>query len=70
MVNLARKYDHITPVMKSLQWLPESQRITFKICLLTHKAINGLARIYVKLIIIIIIIIIIIVIFIQGAHSP
>ena len=31
VVTLARKYDHITPVMKSLHWLPVSQRITFKI---------------------------------------
>ena len=36
-----------TPIiMKSLHWLPVSQRITFKICLLIYKALNGLAPIY------------------------
>ena len=30
-----RKYDHITPVLKQLHWLPISQRIEFKILLLT-----------------------------------
>ena len=32
--------------MKSLHWLPVSQRITFKICLLIYKALKGLAPIY------------------------
>ena len=34
-----------TPIMK-LNWLPVSQRITFKICLLIYKALKGLAPIY------------------------
>ena len=33
-------------MMKSLHWLPVSQRITFKICLLIYKALKGLAPIY------------------------
>ena len=32
-----RKYDHITPVLKSLHWLPVEQRVTFKLLLLTFK---------------------------------
>ena len=41
-----RKLDHITPVMKSLHWLPVSQRIEFKILLLVYKALNGLGPKY------------------------
>ena len=36
-----RKYDHITPVLKSLHWLPVSQRIDFKILLIVYKSICG-----------------------------
>ena len=36
------KYQHITPVLKDLHWLPITQRIEYKISLLTFKAImNG-----------------------------
>ena len=42
VVTLARKYDHITSVMKSLHWLPVSHRITFKISLLIYKATQRL----------------------------
>ena len=37
-----RKYDHITPVLIDLHWLPIKQRIDFKILLLTYKTLNGL----------------------------
>jgi hypothetical protein len=43
-----RKFDHITPVMKELHWLPVSQRIIYKILLITYKALNGLAPSYIK----------------------
>ena len=36
------KYNHITPVLVDLHWLPVKQRIDFKILLLTYKALNGL----------------------------
>ena len=36
------KYQHITPVLKDLHWLPVTQQIEYKISLLTFKAImNG-----------------------------
>ena len=41
-----RKYDHITPVLVHLHWLPLKQRIDFKILLLTYKGLNGLAPAY------------------------
>ena len=43
-----RKYDHITPILKSLHWLPISLRIDFKVSLLTHQCIYGNAPPYLK----------------------
>ena len=43
-----RKFYHITPVMKELHWLPVSQRIIYKILLITYKALNGLAPSYIR----------------------
>ena len=36
-----RKYDHITPILHTLHWLPVSSRIEYKVCLLTHQCIHG-----------------------------
>ena len=44
----ARKHEHITPILKSLHWLPVSSRINYKILLLTHKCIHGLAPTYLQ----------------------
>ena len=41
-----RKYDHITPVLRSLYWLPVRQRIIFKIATLMYRCLNGLAPSY------------------------
>ena len=41
-----RKFDHITPILKNLHWLPIRQRIDFKILILTWKALNGTAPEY------------------------
>ena len=42
-----QKYDHATPLLIQLHWLPVSQRIVFKILLLTFKALNELAPMYI-----------------------
>ena len=47
VVTRTRKYDHIKPVLKQLHWLPISQRINYKILLLTYKALNGQAPNYI-----------------------
>ena len=44
MLSLRRKFDHITPVLKDLHWLPVEQRIEYKVLLLTYKALHGKAR--------------------------
>ncbi len=41
-----RKYDHISPVLPTLHWLPTKHHIDFKILLITYKALNGLAPLY------------------------
>ena len=45
-----KKYDHITPVLINLHWLPVRYRINFKILLLTFKALYGMAPIATSLI--------------------
>ena len=45
-VTRTHKYEHITPVLIGLHWLPISYRITFQILLLTYKALNNLAPSY------------------------
>ena len=41
-----QKFEHITPTLKSLHWLPIKQRIRYKICVLVFKCINGTAPTY------------------------
>ena len=36
-----KKAEHITPVLKSLHWLPVNLRIDFKILLIVYKSLNG-----------------------------
>ncbi|KAL3066845.1 hypothetical protein OYC64_016736 [Pagothenia borchgrevinki] len=43
-----RKYDHITPILKSLHWLPVELRIEYKVSLLTYQCIHGTAPPYLK----------------------
>ncbi len=43
-----KRFDHISPILQELHWLPVSFRITFKILVLTYKAINNLAPSYLK----------------------
>ena len=43
----AKKQDHIKHVLRDhLHWLPVPQRVQFKLCLLTYKALHGLAPSY------------------------
>ena len=40
------RYEHISPSLYNLHWLPVSYRIQFKILLLVYKTLNGLAPLY------------------------
>ncbi len=42
-----RKSEHITPVLRSLHWLPVTFRIDFKVILLVYKSLNGLGPKYI-----------------------
>ena len=46
LVTGARKFDHITPVMRELHWLPVRQSIWFKTAVLVFKCLHGLAPAY------------------------
>ena len=48
MVTRTPKHDHITPVLTSLHWLPITQRIDYRILLLTFKALTGKAPQYLQ----------------------
>ena len=43
-----RKYEHITPILHSLHWLPISARIDYKVSLLTFQCIHGNSPQYLK----------------------
>ena len=42
------KFCHITPLLKTLHWLPMRQMIAFKILLIVYKAMNGQAPSYIS----------------------
>ena len=48
MLTRTRKFDHITPVLQRLHWLPIKFRIQFKVILLTWKAFHDKAPIYIN----------------------
>ena len=41
VITCKRKFDHVTPLLIELHWLPVRQRIVFKILLYTLKALHG-----------------------------
>ena len=43
-----KPYDHVTPALKALHWLPIKQRIEFRLCILVHLAINNKAPVYLQ----------------------
>ncbi|XP_041958625.1 uncharacterized protein LOC121717966 [Alosa sapidissima] len=42
-----KPWQHITPILKKLHWLPIKQRISYKILLLTYKSLHSLAPKYI-----------------------
>jgi hypothetical protein len=46
ILSYTSKFNHITPVLRELHWLPVQQRIIFKILLLCYKCQHGLAPSY------------------------
>jgi len=46
LVCSGRKYDHITPLLRELHWLPFPERITFRLAVLAYRCQHGLAPSY------------------------
>ena len=46
LVSGARRYDHITPVLQELHWLPVQRRVTFKMATLVYLSLSGVAPAY------------------------
>ena len=46
LVTNVKKYDHITPVLMQLHWLPVRCRIEYKVLLIIYKCLHGLAPVY------------------------
>ena len=44
ILTLRRQYEHITPILKEIHWLPVEHHITL---LTTHRALNGKAPQYI-----------------------
>ena len=46
ILTLTPKFEHITPILMALHWLPVPQRMEYKIIILTFKAMHGQAPVY------------------------
>ena len=46
IVTLSKRFDHITPILFKLHWLPLGYRMHFKILLLVYKCLNDWAPTY------------------------
>jgi hypothetical protein len=41
LITRRKKYDHVTPILKELHWLPIESRIVYKIALLVYKCLHS-----------------------------
>ena len=48
LISGRRKYDHITPVLKDLHWLPDVQRIHFEVVITVYKVMHNTAPAYLQ----------------------
>jgi Reverse transcriptase (RNA-dependent DNA polymerase) len=46
LITRTRKFDHITPVLRDLHWLPIRRRIDFKVATIVYKCLHGYAPPY------------------------
>ena len=44
----SKKYEHISPILAKLHWLPVCSRIEYKILLLTFRALNNIGSQYIR----------------------
>ena len=48
LITRTSRYNHITPILKELHWLPVEKRIEYKILTYTFKALHGQSPVYMK----------------------
>ena len=48
VITRTKKFDHVSPLLFELHWLPIEDRITFKILLLAYKSLNDKGPVYLK----------------------
>ena len=48
LVTKSKKFDHVSPILRNLHWLPIQDRIVFKNLLLIYKALNNKGPTYLK----------------------
>ena len=48
LITFSSKFNHITPILKDLHWLPINECIKFKISILTFKALHDLSPSYIQ----------------------
>ena len=46
VITLARKYDHVTPILHHLNWLPFKEFVKYRYLSMIYQVIHGLAPIY------------------------
>ena len=46
LVSGARRPGHVSPILRSLHWLPVQRRVTFKFAVIAWKSVNGVAPTY------------------------
>ena len=48
IITWTSRYEHITPVLKELHWIPVNHRVEFKVLMLTYKALNDQSPSYIR----------------------
>ena len=48
LITRKKKFDHVTPLLEELHWLPVEYRIIFKMMLICFKALHGTGPLYIK----------------------
>ena len=48
IITKTRKYDHVTPLLRELDWLPVDKLLYFRDSVLTYKCLNNLAPDYLR----------------------
>ena len=48
IITLTRRFDHISPVLQALHWLPITQRVAYKVACIVYECLRGCAPSYIS----------------------